>query len=291
MSKLSVGEELLYTTIKITSNKNGVAASTGSGFIFNFSDEKGQIPALITNKHVIHDCESITAIFHTEQHSSEARPFARITIDLNEMTLVLHEDQETDLCAILIGNAINKFNRLGHGIFFRNLVKEQIPSDSEWKNFDAIETVTMIGCPNGLSDEVNNFPIARQGITASHVSRKYNGKNEFLIDMACFPGSSGSPVFIYNRDGYYDKQLHSYLAGAARLKLLGILHAGPTITATGAITLSNPNTFELKNMMHLGYVIKSDEIMRMEHQVIVITKRADEIIASKNEKNKDSGRQ
>ncbi|MFH7422937.1 hypothetical protein RA276_30820, partial [Pseudomonas syringae pv. tagetis] len=63
------------------------------------------------------------------------------------------------------------------------------------------------------------------------------------------------PVFIYNRDGYYDKQLHYYLAGAARLKLLGILHAGPTITATGEIILSNPNTFELKNMMHLGYVI------------------------------------
>ncbi|POP78650.1 serine protease [Pseudomonas syringae pv. syringae] len=281
MSNLSVGEELLYTTIKITSNSNGVAVSTGSGFLFTFSDDKGEIPVIITNKHVIHGCESITAIFHTEKHSSEARPFARITIDLNETNLVLHHDQDTDLCAILIGMALNEFRGLGNSIFFRNISKEQIPSAFEWSNFDAIETVTMIGCPNGLSDEVNNFPIARQGITASHVSRKYNGKNEFLIDMACFPGSSGSPVFIYNRDGYYDKQLNSYIAGMTRLKLLGILHAGPTITAKGALILSNPTTFELKNMMHLGYVIKSDEILRMEHDVLEITKRADELRESR----------
>ena len=58
----------------------------------------------------------------------------------------------------------------------------------------------MIGYPIGLIDEYNNKPIVRKGITATTYNIDYNGKKEFLIDIACFPGSSGSPIFI-RRDG------------------------------------------------------------------------------------------
>lgn len=60
----------------------------------------------------------------------------------------------------------------------------------------------MIGYPNGLWDSQNNLPIIRRGITATSVKKDYNGKKEFLIDAAVFPGSSGSPVFIFNEGSY-----------------------------------------------------------------------------------------
>jgi len=57
----------------------------------------------------------------------------------------------------------------------------------------------MIGYPNGLWDHVNNLPLIRRGITASHPGVDYqiegqNGPGVTVIDMACFPDSSGSPV-------------------------------------------------------------------------------------------------
>jgi hypothetical protein len=44
-------------------------------------------------------------------------------------------------------------------------------------------------------DSANNLPIVRKSITATHPSIDYRERREFLIDAACFFGSSGSPVF------------------------------------------------------------------------------------------------
>ena len=71
---------------------------------------------------------------------------------------------------------------------------------------DAIEDIIFIGYPNGIWDSVNNMPILRKGSTATHPCLNYNGKKEFMIDAACFPGSSGSPVLIFNENGYKDKK-------------------------------------------------------------------------------------
>jgi len=65
----------------------------------------------------------------------------------------------------------------------------------------------MVGYPIGLWDEKNNYPIFRKGITATHPANDYNGKSEFMIDAACFPGSSGSPVYIIDELNYVDKKV------------------------------------------------------------------------------------
>ena len=54
----------------------------------------------------------------------------------------------------------------------------------------------MIGYPDGIWDSVNNLPVIRKGITATHPHISWNGKTEFLTDIASFPGSSGSPYFL-----------------------------------------------------------------------------------------------
>ena len=86
--------------------------------------------------------------------------------------------------------------------FYINLSQGVIGSPEALSSLAPIEDITMIGYPNGLWDEVNNLPIVRRGITATSANGKYQGKTEFLIDAACFPGSSGSPVFVYNNGSY-----------------------------------------------------------------------------------------
>ena len=126
----------------------------------------------------------------------------------------------------------------------------------------------MIGYPIGIWDSVNNKPIFRKGVTATHPNFDYNGKKEFLIDMACFPGSSGSPVFIFNEGGYRDKKGNTFM-GKSRILFLGTLYAGPQHTATGEIKVVNISTSTKpiaisKIPNNLGLVIKHNRILELE---------------------------
>jgi hypothetical protein len=126
-----------------------------------------------------------------------------------------------------------------------------------------IEPVLMVGYPNGLWDETNNRPITRQGSTASHPLHNWNGERTFVIDAACFGGSSGSPVFLYE-DGLFRTAADTYTPGT-RIVLLGALYAGPMVTAEGRLvprpiptsTIAVP---QINLMMNLGYVVQADAI-------------------------------
>jgi hypothetical protein len=123
---------------------------------------------------------------------------------------------------------------VGKRPFYINLSQGIIASAEALASLDPIEDITMIGYPNGIWDEVNNLPIVRRGITATSASGKHQGKSEFLIDAACFPGSSGSPVFIYN-NGSYGGFGGAGLVVGIRLMLIGVLYAGHLHTAVGEI--------------------------------------------------------
>jgi hypothetical protein len=142
-----------------------------------------------------------------------------------------------------------------------------IPTEEELAALTAIEDVIMIGYPNGLWDEKNNMPIVRRGITATHPNLDYNGSKEFMINAACFPGSSGSPVLLFNFGSYSTKSTEIVIG--ARIKLLGILYAGPQHTATGEIEIVNVPTQQKAIAFsripnNLGLVIKSSRLSEFD---------------------------
>lgn len=85
-----------------------------------------------------------------------------------------------------------------------------------------------------------------------------------LVDMACFPGSSGSPIYILNEESYGDKHGNTYF-GTSRLMLLGVLFAGPQYNAQGDIVVKTiPTTApkvasNTRIMTNLGYYVKAAE--------------------------------
>lgn len=140
-----------------------------------------------------------------------------------------------------------------------------IPSKEKLQELCALEELVMVGYPIGLWDERNNLPIFRKGYTACHPAIDFNEDGIGLVDMACFPGSSGSPIYIFNEGGYNDKKGNTYL-GASRLMLIGYLFAGPKYTATGDINIQTIPTQQkvIANtpiMANLGYYVKSSEIL------------------------------
>ena len=96
-----------------------------------------------------------------------------------------------------------------------------IPTQAEIDQLGAVESVLMVGYPIGLWDSVNNKPIVRRGTTATHPAIEFSGRPEFLIDCACWPGSSGSPVVLYQEFASADRQGNINMGGT-KMKLLGV---------------------------------------------------------------------
>jgi hypothetical protein len=85
-----------------------------------------------------------------------------------------------------------------------------------------------------------------------------------MIDAACFPGSSGSPIMIYEWGSYAPKT--GGLVAGSRFILLGVLFAGPVYTAEGKIEVVDVPTRQVpvaksRIPFNLGIAIKASEIL------------------------------
>jgi hypothetical protein len=135
-----------------------------------------------------------------------------------------------------------------------------ILTEQESFELSAIEDVTMVGYPIGLWDKFNNLPIFRRGTTAFHPGIDFENEAKGLVDMACFPGSSGSPIFILNENIFSDKKGTTYLT--SRIKLIGILFSGPVYDNKSEVIEEQDfrNVSITKTMVNLGYYIKAREL-------------------------------
>ena len=191
------------------------------------------------------------------------RPDGKASFRIPTNDWVSHPDAEVDLCATPIGPLINAANPKP---FFRTLNPALVPSDDQLGQLSAVEDILMVGYPNGLWDADNNYPLIRRGITASHPAVDFDvqGVPVTVIDMACFPGSSGSPVILHNEGAYSDKK-GNIVHGRTRTMLLGVLFSGPVMQADGKIVVRNiPTAMEpgvqINLMINLGYIVKSKKL-------------------------------
>ena len=271
---LSISEQLCYSTVRIECEYTNGSIGTGSGYFFKFKEDKTNnkhIPVDITNKHVVKDSKKGKIIFTKADANSEPidTDHFEIFIDNFESFWKMHPNSDVDLCSMPIAPFIIAANQQNINLFYIPLDISLIPTNKQLEDLSALEEIIMIGYPNGIWDSKNNKPIFRKGITATHPAKDYEGKKEFMIDAACFPGSSGSPVFLLNEGGYRDKHGNTYL-GQSRIYLLGTLYAGPQHTATGEIKIINVPTSQKPVVIssipnNLGLIIKSERIKELEN--------------------------
>ena len=107
-------------------------------------------------------------------------------------------------------------------LYLVTINEDNIPSQTHIDEMiTPIESITFIGYPNGIWDEINLLPVVRQGTTATAYYYDFQGEPKFLIDASVFPGSSGSPVFIY-KFGSYTKRNGNLHVGSLLL-FIGII--------------------------------------------------------------------
>lgn len=234
--------QLLYTTVPIYAKKRDGSHMSGTGFMFSVREnDETSIPLLITNYHVL---ENAAAGF-VELHIGEnEKPTNRSTIIQFDNSIIgSNKLGNLDLVAVPMAATLVDLQCKNTTVFFRSVDQKMIPTKEQINNFSAIEEITFIGYPSGLYDEKNKISIIRQGITATPIWNNFKGEQAFLIDAGVFPGSSGSPVFIYNQGAYATKE---GIVVGNRLLFVGIISQ----------TMLKDTVTE-KSYLNLGKVINS----------------------------------
>jgi hypothetical protein len=259
---LSPAEQIMLSTVRIECKSNKGNISTGTGFFFNYQIDDKKVPVIVTNKHVVEGANVGSFHISVDKLTNPQIPTNYETYSLSnfENQWYMHPEDDVDLCILPIAPLLNTEKHLLTSAIPETLV----PTEEDEEGFTAIEDIIMVGYPNGLWDSFNNAPIVRRGVTATHPSNNYNGKEEFIIDCACFPGSSGSPVLLWNIGMYSTKDGNAYVGN--RIRLLGVLYAGPQHTVTGDIEVVNIPTRNLPIARttipnNLGFIIKSKKIL------------------------------
>lgn len=246
----------LYSTVRVETTELDGGSGSGTAFFFEDYQHHDSMPGyLVTNKHVFKSARRARFRFHCGSRGLLEDRWIEIP---NPASLfAAHPDPSIDLCAVSVRYLKMLEGNVLADIYYCPMSSSAIPSDEESFNYSPLLSVIMIGYPTGLWDEVNNLPLLRRGMTASHPGVDFNGRPEAVIDIACFPGSSGSPVLLND---------YKYFGGVD--KFLGVLHAGPTFNEIGEVVVREiPTRREALSitplMIHLGFVIKAREVLRL----------------------------
>ena len=223
----TIAEQLLFATLRIVAPRVDGPDSVGTGFIvsYRWTDDR-QGPFLVTNKHVVQGTVLGNLSFTLEHRpGDDPEPYigqsTSVSLGGGAWRWVEHPSKDIDLAALPLAPVRKHLAERNETPYYRSIPTDLIPGQDGLEDLDAVEEVLFVGYPSGIYDQANNLPIFRKGITATPVTVDYEGKPVFLIDASVFPGSSGSPVFIYNNGSWSTRG--GQLMSGRRVLLLGVL--------------------------------------------------------------------
>jgi hypothetical protein len=148
----------------------------------------------------------------------------KLDIDDFEAMWVLHPDPNVDVAVVPFGPIYKIPADAGVKVFFKAIPESLLATAQQLEQLSVLQRVVFIGYPNGLWDSATLLPILRTGSTATLPRVDFQGRPQFLIDGSVFPGSSGSPVFVFD-EGSYQDGAGAFVVGGTRVILLGIVAA------------------------------------------------------------------
>ncbi|RBP15865.1 hypothetical protein DFR50_107135 [Roseiarcus fermentans] len=282
--KLTISQQLLYTTVRLYNGANN-SEQFGTGFFFEFlKGSEGGVPAIVTNRHVAEQLAVCQFDLHQSAGDNEPALISTIHIALDDFARKWVPHPTEDLAIIPLGPTLNELRENGRSPFFVLLDHNIIPTEAQLNQLNPLEAVTTVGFPGNFYDKKHNIPLFHSGNTASAPylyfeaqSKDHDGSSRknskvFLVDFTTWPGSSGSPVFIYDRNGYGDRNGNSYL-GSSRLLFVGVVFGVAYQQLEGDIEIQNaPTTITGKEQLNVptnvGACLLASQILDFDQVLI-----------------------
>ena len=274
MPDMHVTEKLLHATVRIEAQtESGVC--TGSGFFFEVHQEEGKIVTVIaTNRHVVQGAGPARVYVSTADENGNIQYGAHFSVDIPDLAQLVtyHPSSDIDLAAIRAAPILQCVLANDKTPFFITIDEAALAKQEDLNKALPISDVLMVGYPNGIWDGANNLPIVRRGVTATPVYTDFQGRAEFVIDCACFPGSSGSPVFLYSSGFHMTRSSNDITMGGMKISLAGVLYAGPQHVADGQVVVRpiptrNEPIAVTSIPNNLGYCIKAHELRKLRKHI------------------------
>lgn len=271
MIKDYIADQLVYSTVRIVC-RNTSTVSHGTGFFMRQDFPNGtNINAIVTNNHVVdgYDYAEITLAGVGDEGRPDDQNKVTIVINNLQKKKISHPDKGIDICLLFVNGEIEESQKAGKSVYYRAIGTEMTLLPADMDSLTSIEDVIMIGYPNGIIDTYNNKPVVRKGITATSLKLDYNGTPDFMIDIACFYGSSGSPVFLRKEGLAKETTEKGFTIGLSpNYSLLGIIHSMSIAKANGEIVVKEIPTamkpiVETTIPLNLGQVTKSEKILEI----------------------------
>ncbi|MBI2298156.1 MAG: trypsin-like peptidase domain-containing protein [Armatimonadetes bacterium] len=269
-----VSTHLLFATLRLEADLPDGRTSVGTGFMIHWStaEARRQVPVLVTSTHVVHGATSVRTRLHLGVGTGDDRHPLDDSVDvtLPPVSGWTEHPSGQDLCGYPFLAAVQAARLLGADVYWRAVPESFMASEAELTALSALERVFMVGYPSGLYDQTHNLPLLRHGYTSSHPAVDFGGEPVALADIACFPGSSGSPVFV-QKQGVWS--VPKGVAMGDRTHLLGVMASMLLRKETGEVkvvpipTTTVGLTSVYSVPLNLGRYIRANELWPLRDAV------------------------
>lgn len=263
----SITKKLLFNTIRVDTVLEDGSEGSGTAFVFSHTSGSGVHTFVVTNRHLVEGVRSGGLVFTQKRHGQPALG-ERFQININDFSHAwfLHPNPDVDLAIIPLRPLEQAARDQGAELYYHAIDSHLVPDAAALRALDAMEQVIFIGYPSGVWDQVNLMPIMRRGTTATPMELNFEGRPEFLIDAAVYPGSSGSPVFVYQPDSLRSAQS----GGGKKFLFAGVVAAvffreEANHLVAAPVPANNRSMVMGSEMIDLGLVIKSESVMAVIH--------------------------
>ena len=259
----SITKKLLFNTVRVDTVLEDGSEGSGTAFVVSHAHARGTYTFIVTNRHLVEGVRCGGLVF-TQKRNGQPAFGERFQLNIDDFphAWFLHPDPEVDLAIIPMRPLEQAARDQGVELYYHAIDSRQAPDAATLRSLDALEEVLFVGYPNGVWDQVNLMPILRRGTTATPIALDFEGRPEFLVDAAVYPGSSGSPVFIYQNDTLRANQnvgkkfLFAGVIAAVffREEANHLVSAPVPANNNGAISMGS-------EMIDLGLVIKAQAVL------------------------------
>lgn len=258
----SATKKLLFNTVRVDTVLDDGSEGSGTAFVVSHAHARGQHTFIVTNRHLVDGVRRGGLVFTQGRHGQPLLG-QRFLLNIDDFPQAWfgHPDPAVDLAIVPMRPLEQAARDLGVELYYQAIDSRLVPDAAATRALDALEEVLFVGYPSGVWDQVNLMPILRRGTTATPMALDFEGRAEFLIDAAVYPGSSGSPVFVYLPDtlrpghGAGRKFLFAGVVAAVFFRE----EAHQLVTAP--VPANHRGSVMASEMIDLGLVIKSQAVV------------------------------